>query len=475
MNSQVRPSETAKVVRSWPTVTPTSAACAGVAFVARRRDRAQQREGLEVDPDELDPRLPAGGDVTVDQVAVREHEEDAAADLAFLVRRLAQHLVVEDGLVDRDREGFLRAELDRVRELLRVLDARDLQGADADPVRRDAEAHTALRKLVQLEELLQRLGQELGLAELAVRDDARVERPARELEHFGVAVVRDRRGRELRGADLQADEALRVLAAPARPRCRARDRERPGRRALDLLDLLRLRRVVQLEVRRVLRLAPEREVALVERHARFAVGLLDLLLLFLLGLRLGLVGKRRQLGGGDGRVNDDGRGRRRRQVQVQARQRRRSAVPQRVRAPQRGRPAARQPVRARARRPRAATRSAGRRTGRPSRARGRGPRRGRPARPARGRARRAARPRRARARSAERARPLRAHRARASAPRPRACPRRARPSAASCGRTRAPSSRSRSARACRPARRLRRPRGPPCPSASSCRRRGRTA
>ena len=80
-----------------------------------------------------------------------------------------------------------------------------------------------------------------------------------------MAVVRDRRGGELRGADLQADESLRVLATPAGPWSRARDRER----AALALELLHLRLgVVQLELRRALRLAPEREVALVERHAR---------------------------------------------------------------------------------------------------------------------------------------------------------------------------------------------------------------
>ncbi len=59
MKSQTTPSEIASVVRSCPTVTATTAAGADVSL-DRRRDGAQQRERLEVDPDQLDLRRLAG-------------------------------------------------------------------------------------------------------------------------------------------------------------------------------------------------------------------------------------------------------------------------------------------------------------------------------------------------------------------------------------------------------------------------------
>ena len=42
-------------------------------------DRAQERERLEVDADDLEPGLPAGVDVAVDELAVGDDEQDAAA------------------------------------------------------------------------------------------------------------------------------------------------------------------------------------------------------------------------------------------------------------------------------------------------------------------------------------------------------------------------------------------------------------
>ena len=89
VNSQVRPSETANVVRSWPTVTADERCLRGRCLVARRRDGAEQRECFEVDSDELDPRLLAGGDVAVDQVAVREDEQDLRLISPSSSRRLA--------------------------------------------------------------------------------------------------------------------------------------------------------------------------------------------------------------------------------------------------------------------------------------------------------------------------------------------------------------------------------------------------
>ena len=128
VNSHTRPSETAKVERSRPIATTTTAASAGPSSPrARLGERAQEREGLEVDPDEPDAGLLAGGDVAVDQLAVGDDEQDAHDRAPVLVDALAQHVVVEHGLLDRDRQDLLRAEPDRVLELARVLDPGDLE------------------------------------------------------------------------------------------------------------------------------------------------------------------------------------------------------------------------------------------------------------------------------------------------------------------------------------------------------------
>ena len=144
----------------------------------RRLQRPQERECLEVDSDEGDARLLAGVDVTVDQLAVGDDEQDALGRLSVLVDTLAEHLVVEHGLVDRDRQRLLRAEPDRVGKLLLVFDPGDLEGADADPVVRDAESHAFLGQAVLGEEVLEGLGECVWVAKLAADDDAR-ERAAR--------------------------------------------------------------------------------------------------------------------------------------------------------------------------------------------------------------------------------------------------------------------------------------------------------
>ena len=78
MNSQQRPSETAKVERSWPTLTTTCAPVGSGASARRRcRERAQHRERLEVDAGEPDAGLPAREDVAVDELAVGDDEQNA--------------------------------------------------------------------------------------------------------------------------------------------------------------------------------------------------------------------------------------------------------------------------------------------------------------------------------------------------------------------------------------------------------------
>ena len=154
--------------------------------VRRQRvaEGAQQRERLEVDAREPQAGLLAGRDVAVDQLAVGDDEQDAPDELAVVVRPLAEDVVVEHGLLDRDRERLLGAVADRVLELLRVGDAGDLEDADADPVVGDAEPHALARKLVLAEERAQRVGEQLRLAQLAADDDAVLEALARDLDEL---------------------------------------------------------------------------------------------------------------------------------------------------------------------------------------------------------------------------------------------------------------------------------------------------
>ena len=177
MNSQTRPSETANVERSCPTETATSAPRSAPRVEScGARDGAQERERLEVDADDLQAGLAAGVHVAVDELAVGDDEEHSPERLAVLGDALGEHLVVEHGLLERDRQHLLRAEADRVRELLRVLDAGHLERAHADPVVGDAEPDAALGQLVLGEERLQCDRERLRVAQLAVDDDAVVER-----------------------------------------------------------------------------------------------------------------------------------------------------------------------------------------------------------------------------------------------------------------------------------------------------------
>ena len=178
----------------------------------RHTERAEQAERLEVDSHQADPGGLAGRDVAVDRLAVGDHEEDPALDDAVL-GSLAEDAIVEYGLVDGDRQSFLPSKPDGVVELL-ALDAVDVDDADADPVARDAQAHTALGQLVLAEERLELVGQRLRVANLAADDDSALERPLRELDELGVPVVHDLGGCELRGPDGEADELLVLRGLP---------------------------------------------------------------------------------------------------------------------------------------------------------------------------------------------------------------------------------------------------------------------
>src|SRR5437762_1604901 len=83
--------------------------------------------------------------------------------------------------LETDRQRLLRPKANRVVQLLVVLDAADLEHADADAVAGDAEPDSLAGQLVRPEEPLQRLGQRLGVPQLSADDDAGLQGLARDL------------------------------------------------------------------------------------------------------------------------------------------------------------------------------------------------------------------------------------------------------------------------------------------------------
>ena len=107
-------------------------------------------------PESSRPRRAARLDVVVDRLLVGGREQDAPGDGAGLVHRLADDVVVEHGLVERDRQRLVRPEADGVAELALVVDAVDVDRAHADAVGADAEPDAPARQLVLGEEAVER-------------------------------------------------------------------------------------------------------------------------------------------------------------------------------------------------------------------------------------------------------------------------------------------------------------------------------
>ena len=168
------------------------------AAVRGRCERAKQRERFEVDPGERDAGLLAGTDIPLDELAVDNDEQDALDALPLRVDVLVENAEVEHCFIERDGQRLLRAEVNRVGELLVFGDADDVEDADADAIARDAEPDALLRKLVACEEALERLAERFRIAKLSTDDDSGRRAP---------------RGR---------------AAAPRRRRCSRRARRRAG-------------------------------------------------------------------------------------------------------------------------------------------------------------------------------------------------------------------------------------------------------
>jgi len=93
-------------------------------------------------------------------------------------------VVVEDGLVERDRKSLVRSEANDVAELALVIDAFDVDRAHADAVGADAEPDAPARKLVVSEEAVERRRERRNVPHLAADDDAGLERNPRELHEL---------------------------------------------------------------------------------------------------------------------------------------------------------------------------------------------------------------------------------------------------------------------------------------------------
>ena len=91
----------------------------------------------------------------------------------------------------------MRTKRDGVAELLRVVDAVDVENADADPVGADPEPNVLARQVVLGEELVERLCERGNVAHLAADDDAWLERFAGDAQKTRAAVVDDLGSREL--------------------------------------------------------------------------------------------------------------------------------------------------------------------------------------------------------------------------------------------------------------------------------------
>ncbi len=95
--------------------------------IAGRGEGAEKRERLEIDADDLETRPAARLQVAVDDLAVRDDEEDPEDGRTVLVRTVVENDPVEHRLVERDREHLLGTEANRVLELAGVGDAFDLE------------------------------------------------------------------------------------------------------------------------------------------------------------------------------------------------------------------------------------------------------------------------------------------------------------------------------------------------------------
>ena len=123
-------------------------------------DAADHETGLLGHVHELPHHLSLGGD-----------QQDALLDAAVVVGVGREHLVVEDGLVDRDGDVLLGLELDRGPQLLFV-DLRELHGADDDLLVRHPELDALACESALFPEDFEFVGQSVAVDDLALEHES---------------------------------------------------------------------------------------------------------------------------------------------------------------------------------------------------------------------------------------------------------------------------------------------------------------
>src|SRR5207248_7764459 len=103
------------------------------------------RERLDVDRRELYACRVERSSEVVDRLAIGRGQDHPVRDRTIVTRARTYDVVIQDCLVHWDRQRLVRAERDGVRKLPLVVDAVDVEDADSDPVRADAEPHVLAR------------------------------------------------------------------------------------------------------------------------------------------------------------------------------------------------------------------------------------------------------------------------------------------------------------------------------------------
>ena len=126
--------------------------------IAGATERPDHSERRQVDSRGLQAGAAHGLKQREHHVAARGDCEDVHHPVALWSVAHPDHAVIEDGLIQRHRDGVLGAKADRRIELLRVLDQRQLERPDDDPLVGDPEPDP-LAELVAAEEVPERGGE----------------------------------------------------------------------------------------------------------------------------------------------------------------------------------------------------------------------------------------------------------------------------------------------------------------------------
>ena len=183
----------------------------GVVAAALTAQRADHREGAEVDALEAQTGTAHRGDHTVDHVAAGRDEQHALARAIGGLDAL-HGLPVQDGLLQGHRDDVLRLEAHRGVELLAVLDDRKIDRTHGELLVGHADANAPVQTAVVAVKALERCDQRIDILDLAVTHDARLERyGGRTLN--GDAATRNAHlgGVDADGIDVEADERLLAL------------------------------------------------------------------------------------------------------------------------------------------------------------------------------------------------------------------------------------------------------------------------